>query len=164
MATIRPTIVEDVTTLVELTRATGFFRPLEVDTLKLVFDDYFAGEQEQGHRCVTLAEGNQLLGFAYYAPTPMTIGTWHLYWIVVKKTDQARGLGTQLLHHVEDAIRAADGRVLFIETSGLPHYDPTRRFYLKNGYEQTAVLREFYARGDDMVVFCKKFAAPALDA
>jgi hypothetical protein len=59
---------------------------------------------------------------------------------------------------VEEDIRKAGGRVLFIETSGLPHYDPTRRFYLKLGYEQGAVLRDYYADGDDMVVFRKRLS------
>jgi len=39
-----------------------------------------------------------------------------------------------------------------IETSSLPHYELTRRFYLKHGYEQAAVLRDFYSDGDDMVI------------
>jgi hypothetical protein len=61
-----------------------------------------------------------------------------------------------LLRHVEDEIRKAKGRVLFIETSSLPQYDLTRKFYLKHGYEQAAVLRDYYAAGDDMVVFRKQ--------
>ena len=47
--------------------------------------------------------------------------------------------------------------MLFIETSSLPMYEPTRRFYLKHGYEQHALLKDFYAAGDSMVVFRKSF-------
>jgi ribosomal protein S18 acetylase RimI-like enzyme len=43
-----------------------------------------------------------------------------------------------------------------IETSSLPHYGLTRKFYLKHGYEQTAILKDYYADGDDMVVFRKR--------
>jgi hypothetical protein len=32
----------------------------------------------------------------------------------------------------------------------------TRRFYRKHGYDQDAVLRDFYSDGDDMVVFRKR--------
>jgi hypothetical protein len=32
----------------------------------------------------------------------------------------------------------------------------TRRFYLKYGYELTGTVREFYADGDDMVIFRKR--------
>ena len=48
-----------------------------------------------------------------------------------------------------------DGRVLFIETSSLPHYDLTRKFYVKQGYDTAAVLKDYYSDGDDMVVFSK---------
>ena len=47
-------------------------------------------------------------------------------------------------------------RQLMIETSSLSHYDLTRKFYLKHHYEQTGVLRDYYADGDDMVVFRKR--------
>lgn len=36
------------------------------------------------------------------------------------------------------------------------HYAPTRQFYLRHGYDREAVLRGFYADGDDMVVFRKR--------
>jgi len=39
------------------------------------------------------------------------------------------------------------------ETSGRPLYEPTRQFYLKNGYELEATLREFYGSGDDKLVY-----------
>ena len=87
----------------------------------------------------------------------MTDQAWYLYWIAVKKSDQARGLGSRLLRAVEEDVAAAGGRVLFIKTSGMPHYEPTRRFYLKLGYEQDAVVHDYYAAGDHMVIFRKCF-------
>jgi hypothetical protein len=47
---------------------------------------------------------------------------------------------------------------MFVETSGLPTYERTRRFYLKNGYEREATLRDYYRDGDDLVVFRKRLA------
>jgi ribosomal protein S18 acetylase RimI-like enzyme len=86
----------------------------------------------------------------------MTDRTWYLYWIAVKHDTHARGIGGKLLKHAEDDIRSRNGRVLFIETSSLPHYELTRKFYLKHGYEIAATLRDYYSDGDDMVVFRKK--------
>ncbi len=88
----------------------------------------------------------------------MTDQSWYLYWIAVSKTIQARGVGRELLLYLEDEIRKLGGRVLFIETSSLPHYELTRKFYLKNGYDQEATLRDYYAEGDSMVVFRKKLS------
>jgi GNAT superfamily N-acetyltransferase len=161
---IRPTTPLDVEPLVELTAATGYFRPVEIKALREVFDDYFREEQFAGHHCVTVEEGGEeggeLLGFAYYAPASMTDRAWHLWWIVVGAQFHGKGLGSRLLQHVEENLRQRDARVLFIETSAQPRYEPTRRFYVKHGYEQHAVLRDFYTTGDDLVVFRKVFPRP----
>jgi ribosomal protein S18 acetylase RimI-like enzyme len=88
----------------------------------------------------------------------MTDRTWYLYWIAVDRTLQAKGIGGELLRYAEEDARKRGGRVLFIETSSLPHYDLTRRFYVKYSYEVTGQLRDYYADGDDMVVFRKRLA------
>jgi ribosomal protein S18 acetylase RimI-like enzyme len=140
--------------LVELARQTGVFKPMEIVALQEVLDDFH--DDMEDHRCVTHEANGEILGFAYFAPASMTEGTWYLYWIAVKKNTQARGVGSELLRYVEAEIRTAGGQRLFIETSSLPHYELTRRFYLKLGYAQEAVLRSFYSKGDNMVVFYKE--------
>lgn len=153
---IRPTTPADTPELIDLTRATGVFKPHEIDALQEVLDDYFAHNHQHGHIAVTCEEEGRILGFAYYAPAAMTDRSWYLYWIAVRPDLQARGVGTRLLHHTEEDIRGRAGRILFIETSSLPQYDKTRRFYLKTGCEVTGVLRDYYQDGDDMVVFRKR--------
>jgi ribosomal protein S18 acetylase RimI-like enzyme len=153
---IRPTVSADTPVLLQLAEGTGVFKPHEVEALKEVLDDYHGYNHKHGHRSVTREEHGKVVGFAYYAPAAMTDRSWYLYWIAVSKTIQARGVGRELLHHLEEEIRQLGGRVLFIETSSLPHYELTRKFYLKNGYDQEAMLRDYYADGDGMVVFRKK--------
>jgi ribosomal protein S18 acetylase RimI-like enzyme len=157
---MRPATPEDTDALLEIARGTGVFKPLEIDALKEVLDDYHSDMQAHGHRAVCDEEGGQLVGFAYYAPAAMTDHTWYLYWIAVSKQIQARGVGARLLRHAEDDARNAGARLFMLETSSLPHYELTRRFYLKHGYDKEAVLRDYYADGDDMVVFRKRLAPP----
>jgi len=154
---IRPTVPSDTSTLVALAEGAGVFKPLEIVALREVLDDYHASNRELGHRSVTIEHDGQIQGFAYYAPAAMTDRTWYLWWIAVTKSRQAKGLGSTLLKHLEGEIRQAKGRMLLIETASKESYTPTRNFYLKHGYEQHAVLRDFYAEGDDMVVFKKRF-------
>jgi GNAT superfamily N-acetyltransferase len=156
---IRATRPEDTPLLVELARATGVFKPLEIQALREVLDDYHATNRALGHCCVTAEEADRITGFAYYAPSSMAERAWYLYWIAVRSDLQARGLGGRLLRHAEDEARSRDGRLLLIETSSLPHYDLTRKFYLKHGYVQDAVVHDFYADGDDMVIFAKRLRA-----
>lgn len=156
---IRPTVPSDTPALVALAQATGVFKPMEIEALQEVLDDYHDQMHQYGHRCITYEHEGQIIGFAYYAPTAMTDRGWHLYWIAVSKQTQARGVGGELLRYSEDDIRRQRGRQLLIETSSLPHYELTRRFYLKHGYEQACVQPDYYADGDDMVVFRKRLTA-----
>jgi ribosomal protein S18 acetylase RimI-like enzyme len=152
---IRPTTPADTPVLLQLTQGTGVFKPHEVEALDEVLSDYHAGNHQHGHIAVVDERHGQLVGYAYYAPAAMTDRTWYLYWIAVSRTTQAKGIGGELLRYAEADIRKRGGRVLFIETSSLPQYELTRKFYLKHHYEQAAVLRDYYSDGDDMVVFRK---------
>jgi len=153
---IRLTIPEETHKLIAIAQGTQVFKPMEITALQEVLDDYHAHAKHMGHQSITYEIKGEILGFAYYAPAAMTDHTWYLYWIAVAKHTHARGVGSQLLRHVEEEIRNRQGRLLLIETSSLPHYDLTRRFYLKHHYEQAAVLKDFYMDGDDMVVFRKR--------
>ena len=152
---IRPTLESETEVLKQIAAGTHVFKPMEIDALGEVLDDYHAGLHRDGHKAVTYEQDEKPIGFAYYAPTAMTDRTWHLYWIFVDKQTHAKGIGTKLLKFAEDDIRRAGGRLFLIETSSLPSYEPTRKFYLKHNYDQAAQIRDFYTDGDDQVIFRK---------
>jgi ribosomal protein S18 acetylase RimI-like enzyme len=152
---IRPAQPEDTPTLVELAAQTGVFKPLEIDALQEVLDDYHATNHVHD-RCFVLEENGTIFGFEYHGPEAMTERTWCLWWIAVKPDTQGKGIGTQLLQFVERDIHQLNGRLLEIETSSTPHYEPTRKFYLKHHYRIVAQKPDYYADGDDMVVFSKR--------
>src|SRR5262245_20468885 len=83
-----------------LTAKPGLFQPIELTALREVLDDYHTTNADHGHRGFAWEEDGRLLGYAYYAPTPMTDRTWHLFWIAVDSTLQGRGLGGKLLRFV----------------------------------------------------------------
>jgi ribosomal protein S18 acetylase RimI-like enzyme len=96
-----------------------------------------------------------MLGYACFGPHPLTQGTYDLYWIVVDPTAQGHGIGHALLARVEAEVQARGGRLLLVETSGTPAYAPARRFYESSGYRCEATIHDFYALGDDLVIFSK---------
>jgi GNAT superfamily N-acetyltransferase len=153
---LRPSQPDDSRALLSIAEGTGVFKPIEIQALEEVLSDYHAREREQGHRCVTAWREEGPIGFVYWAPTPMTDRSWHLYWIAVRRDLQSRGAGARLLAHCETEVLAAGGRLLLIETSSLPAYEPTRRFYHKHGYQPPAVVPDFYADGDDLLVYRKR--------
>jgi ribosomal protein S18 acetylase RimI-like enzyme len=156
---IRPADPSDTPTLVALARDTGFFKDHDIRALQEVLDDYHATNRAAGHLAVVLEEAGDRLGFAYYAPASMTDGTWHLWWIAVRKQRQARGHGTALLRHAEEEVKGRRGRMLLIETSSQPIYEPTRGFYLRHDYKEVARLPDYYAVNDDLVIYGKRFPA-----
>ncbi len=154
---IRPTEPRETPELLEIARATGVFKARELVALGEVLDDYHAREFGNGHRCISFEIEGEVVGFAYFAPAAMADRVWYLYWIAVDPTRQGQGIGGELLKHVEATIQEARGRLHLIETSSQPHYEPTRAFYLKQGYAVASILQDFYADGDDLVVFARRF-------
>src|SRR3954468_18602383 len=133
---IRPIVPNDSPTLLAMARGTDVFKPIELQALQEVLDDYHAHASTEGHRGVALEANGQVVGFAYFAAAAMTDRTWSLWWIVVDRQVQARGIGGELLQFVEAEVRAARGRQLLIEPSSLAKYEPTRRFYSKHVYSK----------------------------
>lgn len=104
-----------------------------------------------------------LIGFVIYGPTPLTLHTWDIYWIVVSKPYQRHGIGKRLLEAAEARIRAQRGEVIRVETSSLPSYEATRRFYEKHGYCLAGTIPDFYAPGDSLCIYYKRFAGSAAE-
>ncbi len=156
---IRPATPADTAQLLALTEATGFFKPVEVETLEEVLNDYHNTNREHyNHRAVVWEEAGEVRGYAYHAPEEMTDNTWYLWWIAVAVDQQSRGIGGKLLTFVEADIREQQGRLLVVETSTTAHYEPTRKFYLKHGYSAVATIPDFYCEGDGMAIFTKRLS------
>jgi len=150
------TRVDEFDGLVTLAAGTGMFKKLELDILRELLDDWHSSLALEGHVCATLREANgKAVAFTYHAPAVMTEGTWHLYWLVVDQSAQGRGLGRRVLRWSEADAKRKGAHHLLAETSGTAHYASTRTFYEKMGYGLEARVRDFYALGDDQVIYRK---------
>lgn len=136
--------------------ATGFFRPDEVEVACELVRDRLTQGASSGYEFVLAdrPEGG-LLGYACFGPIACTIGSVDLYWIIVDPSAQGLGLGRALMAEVERTVLRGGGRRVYIETSSLPKYAPTQRFYDRCGYTLEARLSDFYQPGDDKLVYSK---------
>jgi GNAT superfamily N-acetyltransferase len=154
---IRLTQPQDTTALMAVASTIGF-QAAELEELNALLADYFVGEGEQFW--LTDEEANSgPVGVAYCEPERMTDRTWNLQLIAIRSDYQRQGRGAALLLAVEQTVRKRGGRMLLVETSGLPSFAPTRAFYMKCNYEQEAQIRDFYAAGEDKIIFRKLLAA-----
>jgi ribosomal protein S18 acetylase RimI-like enzyme len=139
-----------------LLRESGFFRHAEIVVALEVIDAYLAQPDRDYTALGAFTPGGDLVGYVCYGPTPCTVGTYDLYWIAVATAARNSGVGTQLLQEVERRLARADARLVIIESSSQPLYEPTRQFYRRRGYEVVARVPDFYADGDDRVIFAKR--------
>ena len=137
-------------------RNTPQFPPPDVMVAGDLIDTYLEDPVNSGYFILVAEVDSTILGYICYGPTPLTEGTWDVYWIAVARKEQGKGVGKALLASVESKIKEAGGRLVLIETSSLPGYEKTRRFYLSQGYEIISRIPDFYTPGDDKITFMKR--------
>ena len=172
----------DAARILELTRATGVFRDEELLIAEEVFRDCVNHPGPTGG-IATLAGTDALpdartgdpsgrpyfalgaeldgilAGWICWGQTPCTEGTWDLYWMAVDPALHGAGVGTALVDAMELRLRGR-ARLIAVDTSGRADYAPTRSFYAARGYCAVATVPDFYAPGDDQVIFTKQLTAP----
>ena len=147
---IRPTKESDFDDLIAIATASGLFEPDQVEMLAGMLrspsenDVWFTDEAESGP-----------VGVAYLAPEKMTNGTWNLLFIAVHPDQQRQGRGKSILKHVQQWLRSNGERILLVETAGLDSFDYVRSFYVGEGFENEARVRDFYDVGVDKIIFRK---------
>jgi ribosomal protein S18 acetylase RimI-like enzyme len=156
ITSIRPMTKRDKPAIMKILRDTPEFKPAEVTIAEELIDSYLQDSHQSGYY-VLVAEVDRLaVGYICYGPTPLTEGTWDIYWIAVAQGEQSRGVGGALIALAEDEIKKAQGRLAIIETSSKPEYEKTRRFHNRQGYELIGRIPDFYAPGDDKLILQKR--------
>lgn len=141
----------------DITGRAGVFSEEEIDSVRIMWSEYLTlGPEDSGYNFIVYRDGDQVLGYAIYGYRDLTDGVYDLYWIAVDPNVRRRSVGRELITACENAVRESGGRMLIAETSGTPHYEPTRRFYFGMGYRDEAIIKDFYSSGDDLVIFIKR--------
>lgn len=149
---LRPLLATDRAPLEAILRATRVFGDHEIVVALELID----AKPELDYRFFVAEVEGQVAGYSCYGATPCTEGTWDLYWIAVDPTLHRSGVGRTLMKATEDAIRAAGGRQMIIETGSKPALENTRAFYREYGCAEVARVPDFYSVGDDKVVYARR--------
>ncbi|MBS1552190.1 MAG: GNAT family N-acetyltransferase [Bacteroidetes bacterium] len=135
--------------------STGNFNEDEINIAMELINIYINDENQKDYEIFVDEEENQIRGYVCIGPRPLTTGTYDLYWIAVNPEVQSKGIGSNLIKYIEDHIKERQGRLILIETSGKPSYEKERKFYEKNMYDEIVNIRDFYNRGDSLVIYGK---------
>jgi len=154
----------DATAVRRLVAATGFFSAAEEDVaVELVEEALARGYAGSGYAFVFRDDSSrpgELLGYSCFGPIPATESSFDLYWIAVAPSGQRHGFGRRLIRESERRALESGATRMFVDTSGRAQYAPTRAFYERMGYSEEARLRDFYAPGDDKVIYARDLAVP----
>jgi len=148
---IRSTKHEDIAALQEVLDGTELF-PSEM------LPDMVSGflsTDESTDIWLTCESDDKAIGFCYAVPEELAEGAWNMLAVAILPTEQGRGCGGAITRHLEAELKERGQRILIADTSGADDFAQTREFYRKNGYAEEARIRDFWAAGDDKIVFWK---------
>lgn len=154
---VRPFAAEDIPPLKAILEATGVFRPEEIDVAVELMEIVIEEPGQQDYLMYTgVDDAGQVQGYYCVGPTPMTERTYDLYWIAVNPAAQGRGFSRELLEHCIGLVAGRGGTKIIAETSSQPSYARTQAFYRKHGFVEEARIRDYYSKGDDLVVYTRE--------
>ena len=149
---IRYTEATDIDPILRIVADSGQFDDEAQGYIRETLVNHLAGESDA---IWLTADDGEAIGVAYCAPEPVASGTWNLQMLWTRGDRNRGGYGGALVKHLEAELHSRNARLLIVETSGLPDFAPARAFYQKYGFVQEATIRNFFAVGDDKLVFIK---------
>ncbi|WP_218079867.1 GNAT family N-acetyltransferase [Anthocerotibacter panamensis] len=153
---IRETRPSDKEALLRIIEDSGQFDLDGLAHVEAALDGYFA----EGSEAIWLtADDGEPVGVVYCNPEPVTSGTWNLLLLWTRKDREGQGFGSALVAQIEAALCIRGARLLIVETSGLPEFETARTFYSKCGFSQEARIQNFFADGDDKLIYTKMLTA-----
>lgn len=151
---IRPATSNDIPSMKQLLSTIELFPP---EMLEAQMEGYLNDKDSKD--LWYIHESNEVvIGFCYSASEQLTDNTYNLIAVGVRKDQQGKGIGKSLMTYVESELSKIGGRILIVDTSGTDDFVLTRKFYKDLGYTKEAVIRDYWAEGDDKVTFWKRLS------
>ena len=153
---------DDIPIILGIIHSVALFSPEEKKVaIELAQESLLKGAQSSYH-FLFAEDCREVLGYACFGYIPCTIDRFDIYWLVVHKKFQGLGIGKRLLKNTESEIAKMAGNRIYIETSSRDAYKAARIFYSHCGYREEAILKDFYAPGDDKIIYVKQINSPVL--
>lgn len=109
----------------------------------------------------------RLAGYLCYGKTPMTRSTYDLYWIATNAEFARSGIARGLLTSLEADLAMQGGGTVRVETGSREGHGAAVRFYDGTGFSRAGLIEDFYAPGDDLIIYSKRvsgeLAPPVVD-
>ncbi len=152
---IRKLLAKDRAHLVDVINETDNFSAEEKVVAVELIDEALANPNHDYYNVFVAEHEDRAAGYHCTGKRALTDGVFDMFWIVVDKNYQNKGIGKELLNHAEDFVKENNGRWILAETSSGDNYTATRNFYLRNNYSIVSQIKDFYKVNDNLIVFGK---------
>ena len=146
----------DIERIREIVESTKFFYDHEVEIATDLAAERFKDGESTGYYFVFAELNGITVAYSCFGPITMSKTCFDLYWIATHNDYRGKGIGKRVLEETCRQAKEMGCSIIIAETSGLPHYEPTRAFYKSNEFEQEATLKDFYTMGDDKLFYTKR--------
>jgi GNAT superfamily N-acetyltransferase len=146
----------DIESVREIVESTKFFYDHEVEIASELVAERFNDGESSGYYFVFAELDGVTVAYSCFGPIIMSTTCFDLYWIATHNDFRGKGIGKRVLEETCKRAKTMGCSILIAETSGLPHYEPTRAFYISNNFELEAKLKDFYTMGDDKLFYTKR--------
>jgi aminoglycoside 6'-N-acetyltransferase I len=154
---IRSIKPSDVEGLEKLLKKIPNFNEAEVKVAMELIEITVNNPAQTDYNIFVYEEDGKILGYHCTGKRPLTDAVYDLYWIVADPEHSGKGIGKNLLEHAENFVKERKGRWILAETSSKDSYLSTQSFYLRNNYTILSEIKDFYAVGDNLLIFGKYF-------
>lgn len=149
-------VESDVKRVYDIIDSTHFFYDHEVVIAAELVAERIEQGEESGYFFVFAEVDGVTVAYSCFGPITMSTTSFDLYWIATHNDFRGKGIGRKLMDETCNQARRMGCKILIAETSGLPHYEPTRAFYINNEFILEATLKDFYTDGDDKLFYTKR--------
>lgn len=149
---IRPATGEDLDTLSCLVEKVEL---MSGDMLAQSMAPFFDNNPDN-ELCMIAELGIEIVGFYYARQEEMADKVWNMLIIAIDNNVQGKGLGRQLVAHLEQQLREQKQRMLMIDTSSDAQFKSTQQFYKNFGYKHVAAIPNYWMKGEDKITFIKQ--------
>lgn len=148
-------ITYDLVSIKVLLNEIGFFNDSEINIAISLLEEKLQDKKDSNYQFIFLENEKKIIGYSCYGFIEGTNNSYDLYWIAVDHNFRGKGYGALILEKTEELIKSKSGAHIYIETSSLPLYEPTRIFYKNHGYIKEAIIKDFYKKDDDKLIYSK---------
>jgi ribosomal protein S18 acetylase RimI-like enzyme len=158
----RPLAAEDRPLVVELLESIDAFTDAERAVALELVDARLSHPEIDDYRFLlafATDDAPRLAGYLCYGRTPMTQAAYDLYWLATSPACARMGVARALVSSMEEEIAHAGGGVVRVETGSREGHGAAVQFYDSLGYARATTIDDFYAPGDDLILFTRRIPA-----